>query len=173
MELKEILKQKRKQIGWTQEKLAEELLVTSKTISNWETGKTFPDIESLIRISKLYHLSLDNLLTEGSDVVKDIERKTRLNSLKKFMWFPSILNIILIMIVSQQGIFGKLSTVTTVLLLVSIALNVVILSFFTREVRQEEQSSGISIHPNKDTQGLLLFVVLFLGAVIWGYLTKH
>lgn len=173
MELKEILREKRKQNSWTQEELAEKLTVTSKTISNWETGKTFPDIESLIRISKLYHLSLDNLLTEGSDVVKDIERKTRLNTLKKFMWFPSILNIILIMIVSQQGIFGKLSTVTTVLLLVSIALNVVILSFFNREVRQEERVSEISIHPSKRTQGLLLFVVLFLGAMIWGYLMKH
>lgn len=169
MELKEILKDKRKQIGWTQEKLAEELLVTSKTVSNWETGKTFPDIESLIRISKLYHLSLDNLLTEGSDVVKDIERKTRLNTLRRFMW----LNIILIMIVSQQRIFGKLSNVTTVLLLVSIALNVGVLNFFNREVKQEEQISGISIHPNKRTQGLLLFVVLFLGAIIWGYLMKH
>jgi Predicted transcriptional regulators len=173
MELKGILKDKRKQIGWTQEKLAEELLVTSKTVSNWETGKTFPDIESLIRIAKLYHLSLDNLLTEGSDVVKDIERKTRLNTLKKFMWFPSVLNIILIMIVSQQGIFGKLPTITTILLLVSIALNVIILSFFNREVKQEEQLSGISIHPSKRTQGFLLFVVLFLGAMLFGYLTKH
>lgn len=173
MELKETLKAKRKDIGWTQEELAEKLFVTSKTVSNWETGKTFPDIESLIRISKLYHLSLDNLLTEGSDVVKDIERKTRLTTLKKFMWMPSILNIILILVVSQQQFFGKLSTVTTILLLVSIALNVVVLNFFNREVKQEEKMSGISIHPSKQTQGLLLFVVLFLGAVLFGYLTKH
>lgn len=173
MELKKILKEKRKETGWTQEELAEKLLVTSKTVSNWETGKTFPDIESLIRIAKLYHLSLDNLLTEGSDVVKDIERKTKLTTLKKFMWFPSILNIILIMIVSQQGIFGRLSTVTTVLLLVSIALNVVVLNYFNQEVKQEEQISGMSIHPSKRVQGLLLFVVLFLGAVLLGYLTRH
>lgn len=173
MELKETLKVKRKDLGWTQEELAEKLFVTSKTVSNWETGKTFPDIESLIRISKLYHLSLDNLLTEGSDVVKDIERKTRLTTLKKFMWMPSILNIILILVVSQQQFFGKLSTVTTILLLVSIALNVVVLNFFNREVRQEEKMSGISIHPSKQTKGLLLFVVLFLGAMLFGYLTKH
>lgn len=173
MELKETLKVKRKDLGWTQEELAEKLFVTSKTVSNWETGKTFPDIESLIRISKLYHISLDNLLTEGSDVVKDIERKTRLTTLKKFMWMPSILNIILILVVSQQQFFGKLSTVTTILLLISIVLNVVVLNFFNREVKQEEKISGISIHPSKQTQGLLLFVVLFLGAMLFGYLTRH
>jgi hypothetical protein len=69
------------------------------------------------------------------------------------------------LVVSQQQFFGKLSTVTTILLLVSIALNVVVLNFFNREVKQEEKISGISIHPSKQTQGLLLFVVLFLGAM--------
>jgi Predicted transcriptional regulators len=103
--------------------LAEKLLVSPKTISNWETGRTFPDIESLIRIAKLYNLSLDNLLVEGSDVVKDIEKKTRLAVLKRYVWMPSILNIILILVVSQQKFLGKLSGLTTGLILVSIALN--------------------------------------------------
>lgn len=173
MELKNILKDKRKQMQWTQEELAEKILVSSKTISNWETGKTFPDLKSLIRLSKLYHISLDSLLTEGSDIVKDIERKTRLNTLKKWMWFPSILNIILILVVSQQEFFGKLSLVTSVLLLISIALNAIVLIFFNREVRAEEESSGISIHPSKQTQGLLLFIVLFLGSIIFSYLLKY
>ena len=77
MDLNQILRKKRKEHHFTQEQLAEKLLVSPKTISNWETGRTFPDIESLIRIAKLYNLSLDNLLVEGSDVVKDIEKKTQ------------------------------------------------------------------------------------------------
>src|SRR5699024_3560213 len=117
MELNQILRKKRQEYHLTQEQLAEKLYVSSKTVSNWETGKTFPDINSLIRLSKLYHISLDNLLVEGSDIVRDIDRKTRLTTLKRYMWLPSILNLILILIVSQQKFLGRLSTISTVLIL--------------------------------------------------------
>ena len=172
MELNQILRKKRQEYHLTQEQLAEKLYVSSKTVSNWETGKTFPDINSLIRLSKLYHISLDNLLVEGSDIVRDIDKKTRLMTLKKYMWLPSILNLILILIVSQQKFLGRLSTVSTVLILVSIALNSGILIYFNQEIKQEEQTSEASIHPNKQMQGFLLFVVLFVCSMIVGYLLK-
>ena len=55
-----------------------------KTISNWEAGKTTPDIESLIRLANLFDLSLDNLLLEGSDVVKKIKKQQQLSILIKW-----------------------------------------------------------------------------------------
>ncbi|MDM7545323.1 helix-turn-helix transcriptional regulator, partial [Lactococcus lactis] len=42
----------------TNVELANQLLVSSKTISNWETGKTTPDIDNLIRIASLFQISL-------------------------------------------------------------------------------------------------------------------
>ena len=53
----------------TQEQWAEKIFVSRKTISNWETVKTTPDIDSLIRLADFFNLSLDNLLLEGSDIV--------------------------------------------------------------------------------------------------------
>ncbi|MGF2143557.1 helix-turn-helix domain-containing protein [Vagococcus fluvialis] len=50
MENNKLLKQKRIENKMTQEELDEELYVSSKTISNWETGKTTPDLDSLIRL---------------------------------------------------------------------------------------------------------------------------
>ncbi len=50
--------------GLTQEKAAEALRVSRQTISNWETGKTYPDIGSVVRMSDLYDISLDRLLKE-------------------------------------------------------------------------------------------------------------
>ncbi len=38
------------------------LLVSKKTISNWENGRTIPDTENLIQFAKLFDLSLDNIL---------------------------------------------------------------------------------------------------------------
>ncbi|QQK08353.1 helix-turn-helix transcriptional regulator [Miniphocaeibacter halophilus] len=65
MEIKNILKDRRKKLNLTQEQVAEKIFVSKKSVSNWETGRTTPDIDSLIRIAKLYDLSLDNLLLEG------------------------------------------------------------------------------------------------------------
>ena len=71
MEISQILKTKRKELSLTQEQVAKKIFVSQKSVSNWENGKTYPDIESLIRLAHLYHLSLDNLLDRKS---------TRLNS---------------------------------------------------------------------------------------------
>ena len=51
MNFGEVLQTKRKSMGLTQEDLADKLFVSSKTISNWETNKTTPDIDNVIRIS--------------------------------------------------------------------------------------------------------------------------
>lgn len=40
--------------------VAESLLVSRQTISNWENGKSLPDIVSVIRMSELYNVSLDD-----------------------------------------------------------------------------------------------------------------
>ena len=48
----------------TQEQVADALGVSRQTISNWENGKTYPDIVSVIRMSDLYDISLDLLLKE-------------------------------------------------------------------------------------------------------------
>lgn len=56
------IKTARIQSGLTQEQAAEALGVSRQTISNWENEKTYPDIVSVVKMSDLYHVSLDHLL---------------------------------------------------------------------------------------------------------------
>ena len=49
----------------TQEQLAEKLNVSRQTISKWESDSTSPDLESIVKISRIFHVSLDDLLKEG------------------------------------------------------------------------------------------------------------
>ncbi|WP_242512494.1 helix-turn-helix transcriptional regulator [Leuconostoc mesenteroides] len=56
----------------TQMDLANKLLVSNKTISNWETGKTLPDIENIILISKYLNLSLDDLFLGDETMVEKL-----------------------------------------------------------------------------------------------------
>lgn len=66
------LKDARNAAKLTQESAAESLGVSRQTVSNWETGKTYPDIVSVIRMSALYSVSLDCLLKEEKTVSNDL-----------------------------------------------------------------------------------------------------
>lgn len=69
----------RKNNNLTQEELAEKLNVSRQTISNWENGKCYPDIEILIIISNKFNISLDHLLKDNIVMVKDFDRKIKWN----------------------------------------------------------------------------------------------
>ena len=62
--------QLRKEKGLTQIQLAEQLNVTDKAISRWETGKNFPDIEIFEDLSKILDISISELL-EGKRIEKE------------------------------------------------------------------------------------------------------
>ena len=63
MEFNEKLQELRKQRGLTQEELAELLYVSRTAISKWESGRGYPNIDSLKAISKYFSVSLDELLS--------------------------------------------------------------------------------------------------------------
>lgn len=55
-------KNAREKIGMTQQAAADELGVDRTTITKWETGKSLPRAEMLIKIAKLYGCSISDLL---------------------------------------------------------------------------------------------------------------
>ena len=62
-----LIKNKRKEKGLTQEELAEKINVTEKAISRWETGRGTPDISLLIPLSKTLGISVGELLNGKED----------------------------------------------------------------------------------------------------------
>lgn len=68
MEIGSKIKNARNEAGYTQERAAEALGVSRQTISNWENGKSYPDIVNVIKMSDLYSVSLDHLLKEEKEM---------------------------------------------------------------------------------------------------------
>lgn len=62
MELGNQIKKYRKQLNMSQDELAEKVYVTRQTISNWENEKNYPDVQSLLRLSSEFGVSLDELI---------------------------------------------------------------------------------------------------------------
>lgn len=61
------LKELRKKNHYSQEYVAEQLNISRQAISQWENGKAAPDLENLIWLAQLYHISVDELLDNHND----------------------------------------------------------------------------------------------------------
>ncbi|OLA47086.1 MAG: hypothetical protein BHW34_01195 [Firmicutes bacterium CAG:176_59_8] len=64
----------------TQEQFGSLFHVTRQTVSNWENGKSYPDLQLLVAISDQFGISLDTLLKEDTKMVKAIDRERVMNS---------------------------------------------------------------------------------------------
>lgn len=76
MEFNEKLQELRKQKGLTQEELAQQLFVSRAAVSKWESGRGYPNIESLKLIAKFFCVSVDTLLS-GEAVLAIAQEESR------------------------------------------------------------------------------------------------
>ena len=83
--ISKFIKTKRKELGITQDELAEKLFVTEKAISRWETGRGTPDISLLIPLSKELNIDVSELLNgaENKKNNKDVEQLIEYNEIAK------------------------------------------------------------------------------------------
>ena len=72
----------RKEQGFTQEQLGDKIGVTNKTISRWETGTYLPSAEMLLSMSKLFDVSINELLS-GKRLTQDEYKAAAEENLKK------------------------------------------------------------------------------------------
>ncbi|MBO4325272.1 MAG: helix-turn-helix domain-containing protein [Lachnospiraceae bacterium] len=75
MELSSQMKKYRSEAGLSQDALAERIYVSRQTVSNWETGKNYPDINSLLRMSEVFGITVDTLLKGDVEEMKTIVRE--------------------------------------------------------------------------------------------------
>ena len=98
MEIGKKLKNARIEAGLTQEKAAEKIDVSRQTISNWENEKSYPDIISVIALSDLYSVSLDELLKGDQKMAEHPEESTNVVKSNKKLTGAILLNIILMIL---------------------------------------------------------------------------
>ena len=72
MELGKRIKQYRNEKSLSQDILAEKVYVSRQTISNWENEKSYPDVHSLVLLSKVLDVSLDQLIKGDVKLMKEL-----------------------------------------------------------------------------------------------------
>ncbi len=93
MEISTQIKKYRNEMKFSQEELAEKIYVTRQTISNWENEKSYPDIHSLLLLSSLFNVSLDQLIKGDIEIMKKEINKAEV---AEFNWFSKIFSVLFI-----------------------------------------------------------------------------
>ena len=87
------IKKLRTQHGLTQEDVAKKLFVTRQTVSSWESGRTQPDIETLMKLSELFSVSAEELIYGKSKLISEEEKNNA--SRQKLIIIFSVLGSVL------------------------------------------------------------------------------
>ena len=84
MEVGAQIKKYRSNMGISQEELAEKVYVSRQTVSNWETGKNYPDIHSVLLLSSVFNVSLDQLIKGDVEIMKKEIKETEIKKLNTY-----------------------------------------------------------------------------------------
>lgn len=82
MNISEEIKNQRLKNNLTQEQLSELLNVSRSTVSSWEVGRNYPDLETIVAISDLFDISLDKLLRGDKKMIEQITDDTKLRKVQ-------------------------------------------------------------------------------------------
>lgn len=97
MELGKQIKKYRSEKALSQDALAEKIYVSRQTISNWENDKSYPDVNSLVLLSKVFNVSLDQLIK--GDVEKMTEQINNSADRKEYEHLSLAFTVLLLAII--------------------------------------------------------------------------
>lgn len=141
MEFNEKLQALRKNRGLTQEELAESIFVSRTAISKWESGRGYPNIDSLKELSSFFSVSIDDLLS-GDVLISIAEKENKANITKLCNLLFAIVDIFSFMLI--------------------------ILPLYPKEIDGYVYSVSLLSYSDISVAHLSLYWVLFVSAIIMG-----
>ena len=125
MEFGSRIKRRRQKLNLSQGQVANRLHVSSKTISHWENGNSYPDIGALIQLSDYFKLPLDSLIKEDTGMKKYLKKR----EVKKSIGLPlngSLIIFLLTVYIALAGLGHVLISTSAFIFIIILAL----LNFF-------------------------------------------
>ena len=112
MNIAERLQELRKKAGYSQEQVAEMLGISRQAISKWESGQGNPEIDNVIKLTEIYHVSADYILLgqESNAIVSTPEKKRLSKEARKAIGIISIIAataIITVLFIIALGLMAK------------------------------------------------------------------
>ena len=116
----------RKKNGLSQDAFAEIFHISRQTVSNWENGKSYPDLEMIIQVSNYFEISVDELLKQDHNTVKKIDSQKK----KSKIYFVMLVVVIVLSVTAAAGVYRHYRE-----------LNAVAFSMKNNETYQEDETN--------------------------------
>ena len=144
MEFHEKLQELRKQKGLTQDQLAQQLYVSRAAVSKWESGRGYPNIDSLKALAKFYSVTIDELLSSGQMLtIAEEEQKHRTQNFR-------------------NQVFGLLDVS---------AFSYLFLPLFGQLQRESIQAVSLLALSEVPSYLRIAYTVAVIGMILWGIVT--
>lgn len=112
MDISERLQELRKKEGYSQEQVAEMLGLSRQAISKWESGQGKPEIDNIIKLTEIYHVSADYILLGTEKVPVPVPEKKELShEYKKAIGIIAIIaatTIVTVLFITALGLLSRL-----------------------------------------------------------------
>lgn len=176
------LKKARLEGNLTQEAVAEKVGVTRQTISNWENGKSYPDIVSIIILSDVYEMTLDSLLKGDDDMIKHLKESTNVTKSNKQLVLSFLLAGVLSVVFILIRIFVPIPTITgiipSIIAMTIFAVGIIIVlvgSINIQKLAEQHTSNKTLLKIGFILLYILIYIPLFIvipGAILSGFEIK-
>lgn len=193
MEFNEKLQQLRKRKGMTQEELAEVLYVSRTAVSKWESGRGYPNIDSLKAIATFFHVTIDELLS-GDELLTLAQEEHQQGERRQRELVYGLLDVssalLLFLPFFGQEAEGSIRSVSLLSLTgapgylkaayLLVVTGMILLGVLTLALQKLWQKSKVTLSLGLNTAGVLLMIIsqqpyaatlLFVFLMIKGFLT--
>ena len=169
------LKEARARLGLTQEDIADGIDVSRQTVSNWENNRSLPDLRSIVEISDIYQISLDDLLKGDRKVMEKLIKYSDIKTMENKL---NILTLIVLVTSSLTLLFidGDIlsSTSMPVLNTVSIFLRILLIGllFYTiiKYVKMRNDYQRQNGNENQPKYNTTKVIIVLAGLCVIGFL---
>ena len=140
--MKDIIASRRKQLGYTQQQLAEKLNVSDKVVSKWETGRSLPDTSLLVDLAEVLEISVGDLLksdTESRESVKEAFNTETNTKYKNLLIVTMAMQIVVALLIAigkitihtaQPYDYNKAETIYLVFMVLAVVIEIGAVTFF-------------------------------------------
>ena len=106
MDIGNQIRERRARLGLSQDELAQKLYVSRVTISHWETGKTLPDVQSMLLLANLFDTTIDELVRGDVDEMREMVKRSEQRT-KVFAVALATVEVIVITALAVTAVAGR------------------------------------------------------------------
>lgn len=106
MDIGNQIRERRARLGLSQDELAQRLYVSRVTISHWETGKTLPDVQSMLLLANLFDTTIDELVRGDVDEMREMVKKSEQRT-KIFAVALATVEVIVVTALAVTAVAGR------------------------------------------------------------------